>query len=241
MRYRTIIPETRLTAALAIRSVLCMHASMSDFDVFSTGEKMAETALAAIDIVNRPKDLGQALAALYFIDRTVAGGRYSRSALTALDLLMKGLEMMGYPVGHTPEYVWYLISRYGKMCAEASTPSKLELIYHAFYSEFSEEYAHDADVALFRDVLDRIDYNEACALAGLLDYTRSSKSLLGQGVSITTKHQDYHLFKSMMRKELMVVVFHENGNVAQIIVWVTAALERFAKFIEVKGRPFQPG
>jgi len=72
-------------------------------DVPAALAKMTETALAVSDL-DSPKDWGAAVAALYYIDRTQAGGFYARQASEALDSVIQGIETCtGVPVKHARE------------------------------------------------------------------------------------------------------------------------------------------
>jgi len=209
--------------------------------------KIIGTTLASTDKLGTPQGLGQILATAFYVDRTVGGGFLSEQAQKILGLLAEGIEALGYPVKHAPEYVWYLVCRYGEMSVKATTPSKLEIIYAAFFSEFSKEFAQDADVAMFRDLVEKIDYNEAVFLAGLWSYYAERRQNAWEPLTREPAHTDYHTARSLSSKgELFVAVANKPSSqmtddyprlALRVYVCATPALECFVKFVKLTGTP----
>lgn len=214
---------------------------MSGPDVITALAKMTETALGAVGKLSTPAQLGQLLVTLFYIDRTIGGGFLHDQTRRLLDALMQAMEQnLGTPVGHDTAYVWYLATRYGKMYAEASTPSKHELIFHAFYSEFSEQHSTDADSALFRDIVEKVDYNEALFLAGLSALTSGGSHSRDAGIIVKFSHVQFHVVKSLLRKgEICIVSLHDDSKAGQVTVRATPALGRFADFVKLRCAPIK--
>lgn len=94
--------------------------------------------------------------------------------------------------------------------------------------------ANEANMSLFRDRLEKIDYNEAVLLAGL-NFLYQEKREGSYMYQIT--HPDYHVARSLMRKSELCIAVVEEVTHKQICLTRTLALGRFVDFIGLKCKP----
>ncbi|MGB1012635.1 MAG: hypothetical protein ACPG4T_00765 [Nannocystaceae bacterium] len=194
-------------------------------DIPAALAKMGATALTA-DLATTT-GVGELLVALFYLDRVHAAGFLTGVAEQWLGKLEEAIRVTtGLDFKPGREYLWTLACTYGRMATHASTPSKQDIIYHAFFSEFSEEFANDADNAIFRELVETLDYNEAVFLAGVWALKQNTKR--------SPSSPDYHVARRLLaRGELYVAVVKEDGDNVKIIP--TQALGKFVRFIKIKG------